>query len=91
MMGIARWVRKGVLKVWEKDPAVQAMVLDVRRSAWHPRSRMVRLTAKTGADRRVVQTIIPNNIAPDMRKGDALWLIMPARKPRRSLVAMLYE
>lgn len=86
---IALWRRIGVVKVWRNGEVSAGVVVDLKQTAVAPFSRIVRFTLADGSDRRVFSTLHPAKDAP--RPGDVIWLIFPAGKPSRAIVASLYQ
>ncbi len=83
-------IRRGqVLKIWRTGQASQAIVVESRHSAAHPRSAIVRL-ALTQRDRRLITAVVPHK-ALRLEPGDTLWLIAPPQRPQKAIVAQLYE
>jgi len=83
------WRRAQVLNVWRRGEPVPAVVVDSKKSAIAPRSRIVRFVLPDGNDRRVFQVLYPAALG-QLQRGDELVLIAPPNKLTRAIVAELY-
>jgi hypothetical protein len=81
--------RAQVLNVWRHGEPFEAVVVDSKKSAIAPRSRIVRFALPDGDDRRVFQVLYPAALG-ELTQGDELLLIAPPNKLSRAIVAELY-
>jgi len=86
----AWWRRRSVLRVWREGLAHMAVVVDVRKAATAPLSRMVCFAVQDSRDNRVYRSLVPRRCGP-LAAGDALWVVAPAGRPQRAIVAALYQ
>jgi hypothetical protein len=90
LLGVACFVGRKILRVWENGVPIEGTVVDLRHSAWAPMSRLVRYTLAGSRDRRIFSALAPKPDAP--ARGEPIQLLMPsdgATKP--TILARLYQ
>ena len=81
---IAFLMRGRVLRVWERGVPAEAVVKEVKHSAYAPRSRVLRFSVLGGDDRRIFTMLCPPGV-PVPAVGEQIQLLMIPSKPNRSI------
>src|SRR5688500_12476280 len=87
---IVAWLmRRRVLRVWERGVAADAVIKEVKHSAYAPRSRVLRFSLLGGDDRRIFTTLCPPGVAVPA-VGEQIQLLMLPSQPNRSICTRPY-
>jgi hypothetical protein len=80
------WLYLGVMRLWHKGRATEALVVEIHISALAPLSRAARCTPAEENDRRVFQVFLPATTARP-HPGDTLWVLCASGKSARAVAA----
>jgi hypothetical protein len=90
LLVVALLVRRKILRIWQSGRPIAGTVVDLRHSAWAPRSRVVRYTIAHPTDRRIFSTLVPKREVP--ARGEAIQLLHPADgSAKPTILARLYQ
>ena len=81
---VAYLMRRRVLRVWERGEPAEAVIKEVKHSAYAPRSRVLRFSLAAGDDRRIFTTLCPPGVAVPA-VGEQIQLLMLPSQPNRAI------
>ena len=81
---IAWLMRRRVLRVWSQGEPADAVIKEVKHSAYAPRSRVLRFSLLGGDDRRIFTALCPPGV-PVPAVGQQIQLLMLPSQPNRSI------
>jgi hypothetical protein len=85
-LAAAGWIRRRLVRVWQKGNAVEALLVDRHQTALAPMSQVIRCTLPGRSDKRLLVAYLPRQ-PQRLQRGEPVWLIHGATKGEPVLAA----